>query len=186
MANKLSVAALALIFALFSDGVTAQSGFYVSGAFGSSDSDVALGGINRVDGDDSSYALSVGYAFNRNVSVEAAYQDLGTHNGETNCPPGFACLFIPLMTRAQLTGISLSFIGSYPLSERLDVYGKVGLLSWDVDFEGISSAFNDSGEDLLYGMGLNWSIDGQWKVFVEYQRADLDVDIASIGLRHQF
>lgn len=186
MTNKLSVTILISIFALFSEVVTAQSGLYISGAFGNSNSDVALDGINRVDGDDSSYALGVGYTFNRNVSFEASYQNLGTHNGQTNCPPEFACLIIPLLAEAELTGISMSLIGSYPVTERLDAYGKIGLLSWDVDFKDISSAFDDSGEDLLYGVGLNWSIDDQWKIFVEFSQVDLDIDTTSMGVQFHF
>jgi hypothetical protein len=56
-------------------------------------------------------------------------------------------------------GISLSLIGSVPLTDSLDVYGKFGFISWDIGFNGFYSAFDNSGEDLLYGAGLRWSID---------------------------
>jgi OOP family OmpA-OmpF porin len=171
---------------LFSDTAVAQSGFYVYGSFGNTDTDVSLGGLNRVDDDNSSFALGAGYEFTRNISLEGAYLDFGSHDGETDCPPGFTCLVIPVSAQADLTGISLSLIGSIPLTDKLDVYGKLGFTSWDVDFEGISSAFDTSGEDLLYGAGLRWSIDDHWKVFAEYGSVELDLDSASVGVSYHF
>jgi len=187
--NRLSVVAGVLILALFSDTAIAQSGFYAFGAFGAfgnANSDVALGGLNRLDDDNSSYTLGAGYEVNQNVSLEAAYQNSGSHNGETDCPPDFTCLIIPVSAQADLTGISLSLIGSIALSDRLDVYGKIGFASWDVDFKDISSAFDDSGEDLLYGAGLRWSIDDHWKVFAEYGRIELDLETVSVGIGYHF
>ncbi len=134
--NRLSTVAGVLVLALFSNNAVAQSDFYIFGAFGNTNSDVALGGLNRIDDDNSSYALGAGYVVTGNFSLEGAYQDFGSHHGETDCPPGFACLVIPLSAQADLTGISLSLIGSIPLTDSLDVYGKVGFVSWDVDFEG--------------------------------------------------
>ena len=185
MINKLFVTIGILLLALFSELAVAQGAFYLFGAFGNTDSDVALGGLNRVDDDNSSYALGAGYAFTRNISLEGAYQDFGSHNGQTDCPPGFACLVIPLLAAADMAGISLSLIGSFQLTERLDVYGKVGFVSWDIEFNDISSAFDDSGEDFHSGIGLSWSIDDSWKVFAEYVKVDLDFDTASIGVRYQ-
>lgn len=184
--KKFSILAGGLVLALFCDTTIAQGNFYVHGSFGSSNTDISLGGLNRVDDDNSSYTLGAGYAFTPNVSLEAAYRDFGSHDGETDCPPDFACLVIPVPTQADLTGISLSLIGSIPLTERLDAFGKVGITSWNVDFEGISAAFDDSGEDFLYGAGLRGSIDDRWKVFAEYERHDLDSDTAAIGVNFYF
>ncbi len=178
----------ALALALLSENAVAQSSFYVFGAFGNTDSDVALGGLNRVDDDNSSYALGAGYAFTRNVSLEGAYQDFGSHNGETDCPPDFACvaLVVPLLTKADLTAYSLSVIGSIPLTDTLDVFAQVGIASWDVNYKGISSVFDTSGEDLLYGAGLRWTIVDNWKFLVEYKKVDLGFDTAGIGVSYHF
>jgi len=184
--NRLSAVAGVLVLALFGNTAVAESGVYVFGAIGNTNSDGALGGLNRVDDDNSSYALGAGYAITRNFSLEGAYQDFGSHNGQTDCPPGITCLVIPLSAQADLTGISLSLIGSIPLTDRLDVYGKIGFTSWEVDFEDISSAFDASGEDLLYGIGLRWSIDDHWKVLAGYERVELDFDTVGIGVSYHF
>jgi len=184
--HRMSIVAGVFVLALFSDTAVAQSGFYIFGAFGNTSSDVPLGGLNRVDDDNSSYVLGAGYAVNRNVSMEAAYQNFGNPNGETDCPPGFTCLVVPLLAQADVMGISLSLIGNLEFTDRLDVYGKVGFVSWDIEFKDISSAFDASGEDLLYGAGLRWSIDDHWKAFAEYGKVELDFDTASIGMSYHF
>ena len=182
--TTLGIAVLLLV--LSADSAIAQKNFYVFGALGNTNSDVALGGLNRVDDGASSYALGAGYSFTRNISLEAAYTDFSSHDGETDCPPGFTCLVIPVSSKANMTGLSLSVIGSFPVTEKLDVYGKLGLTGWDVEFDGISAAFDDSGEDLHYGLGLRWAIDDDWKAFAEFRKADLDLDTFSIGIRYDF
>lgn len=184
--NRISFVAGILLSAVLSSTAAAQDNLYVFGALGSTNSNVALGGLNRVDDDNTSYSVGAGYAFTTNLSLEVAYQDFGRHDGETDCPPGFACLVIPVSARADLTGVSLAVVGSADLTDRLSAYGKIGFFSWDVEFEGFSSAFDDSGEDVLYGVGLKWSIDDRWKVFAEYERVELDVDTARIGVGYHF
>ena len=184
--NRLSLVSGLLLAAFFASTATAQSNAYVFGAIGNTNTDVALGVLNRVDDDNSSYKLGAGYAITPNVSLEFAYQDFDRHNGQTDCPPDFACLVIPVAARADLTAFSLAVLGSVPLSDRFSAYGKLGVFSWDVEFEGFSSPFDDSGEDLLYGVGLKWSIDDSWKVFAEYERVELDLDSAQVGVSFYF
>jgi opacity protein-like surface antigen len=184
--NRWSFAAGVLILALFSNAAIAQNEIYLFGALGNTNSDIALGSINRVDSDGGSYALGAGYAFNRHFSVEAAYTDFGSLTGETDCPPLYACLIIPVSAQADLTAVSLSAIVNFPITKKVAAYGKAGFASWDLGFGGISSAFDTSGEDVLYGAGLRWSISDRWKVFAEYGRLDLGLDTASAGLSYSF
>ena len=179
----LLVAAL-LILNLVSPAAAAS--FYIFGDVGITDSDVGVGGLNRANGNESGYTLGAGYELNRTVSLQAAYHDFGTHDGETDCPSGFACLIVPLSADADVTGISLALTGRVPLTDRWDGYAKLGLMRSDVEFGGISAAFDDSSGDLLIGLGLSWSVDEHWKVFAEYTKVDLELDTASVGLRYSF
>lgn len=182
-----AISGLAILFmSLLSHIAVAQSDFYIFGAIGNADADVALGGRNSVEDDGSSFMLGGGYKFSENFSLEAAYLDFGKQNGQTDCPPGFACLLIPLRTEADVTALSVSVIGSFRISDTLDGYGRLGVTSWDVEYDGISAAFDDSGEDLHYGIGLRWSFEDHWKVFAEYTQIDLDIDSVSFGIRYDF
>ena len=158
----------------------------MSGTLGNANSEISLGGLNRLDDSQFAYSLGVGFAATENFSIEADYQEASSLDAETDCPPGFACLIIPVSTQADLTRISLSLVASVPLSDRFDVYGRVGWASWDIDFDGISAAFDTSGDDLLYGAGLRASLSDFWTAFVEYQRIELDVFTTNIGLSYRF
>ena len=184
--SKVIVMAGVLLLALAGNTAVAQGNFYVFGAIGSTSSDVSLGGLNKVDGRDTSYLVGAGFALNRSFAIEASYLDFGDHDGETDCPPGFTCLVIPVQTQADMKGLSLAVTGSFPLSGSLDAYGKLGFVSWDINYSGISSAFDASGEDLLYGVGLRHAINDHWMVFAEYERVQLDLGNTSIGVSYQF
>lgn len=188
LTNRSSIVACVLGLAILTDTAIAQSDFYVFGSFGNTEFDISFSTLNRVDGNRDSYKLGAGYVVNRNLSLEATYHDFGNENARTNCPPDFACvaLVLPLQTRADSTAYSLSVIGSVPVTDRFDVFGKVGIARWDVGFEGISSAFDTSGEDLLYGAGLRWSLNDHWEVFAEYEKVELGVDTAGIGVSYHF
>lgn len=164
----------------------AQSGLHLVASLGDTDATVDLGGMNRVGDDDSSFAIGIGYSFAERVFLEAAYHDFGGHDGQTNCPPDFACLIVPLQTQADLSGISLSVVRTIELTDSLDFYGKLGLMSWDIEFDDISAAFDDSGTDLHYGLGLSFRASESWSIFAEYESVDLDLDSVSLGVRLGF
>jgi hypothetical protein len=186
------------LLSLFSHTAAAQGDFYVFGAVGSSNVgvdfdavDLDVGRTTRrwIDGGDRGFALGGGYEFNRNVSLEASYQDLGNLTGwrQTDCNPlETICLFIvspPGDSVVEAAVSSVSLVGSFRISERLDGYGKLGLTSWD--FDG-GQAFDESGEDAHYGVGLRWSFEDEWKVFAEYTQIDLNLDAVSVGVRYGF
>jgi hypothetical protein len=182
----IKVLAVILIANLIVTAAAAEGRSYVFGSVATTRSDVALGGLNGVDDDSGSYSLGFGILMTDNFSVEAAWADYGTHAGQTNCPPDIACVTVPLSSDAELKGVSLSLLGSLPLSATWKAYARLGFLSWDVDYEGLSAAFDASDENLLYGIGLRWSLSERWKYFVEYQRVNLDLETASIGVSYHF
>jgi hypothetical protein len=184
--KKAFIVAAFVLLIIFSRSAAAQSEFYVLGSIGNTSSDASLGSLNRIDDDGSSYSMGAGYAFNNNFSIEGAYLDFGSHDAATDCPPGFSCLVIPVATQADISGISLSLIGSIPLTDRLDAYGKIGLVSWDIEYSGISSAFDISDQDLLYGAGLRMAVNEDWTVFAELEKVQLDLTVASIGVSYHF
>ena len=181
-----SVLAIILIAELIVNAAAAEERSYVFGSVATTRSDIALGGLNGVDDDNGSYSVGFGILLTDNFSVEAAWADYGTHTGQTNCPREIACVTIPLFSDAELKGVSLSLLGSLPLSADWKAYARLGFLSWDVDYEGLSAVFDASDEDLLYGIGLRWSLSERWRSFVEYQRVNLDLETASIGVSYHY
>jgi OOP family OmpA-OmpF porin len=174
------------LLGLLSYSASAEQGYYLFGAAGTSQSDVAYDIFNSVDDDTAGYTIGAGYAFNDNFSLEAAYLDFGSHRAETDCPPDLLCLVVPAPARADLSGYSIALVGNIPLGERWNFYGKAGLTSWDIEFDGLASAFDRSSDDLLLGVGLNWSLNEHWKLFAEYSGTDDELDLAGVGARYRF
>lgn len=173
----------------FPAAAVAQSDFYLFGTIGNSNADV-VGippgdpfGMNRVDGGDRSFTFGGGYEFNEHVSLEAAYQDFGSFMRGTVCRVPCTALYLPPV-EVDAAALSVSFVGSLRINDRLDGYGRLGLTRWELD--GSFAAIDDSGEDLNYGVGLRWSFDGNWKIFAEYSRVHLDLDAVGLGIRYGF
>ncbi len=177
---------LALLLVLITGSAAADNGFYVFGAAGTALSSSAYDIFNAVDDTETGYFVGAGYAINRHFSVEAAYLDFGTHQGETDCPPDLLCLIVPAPARADLTGYSISLIGSIPLGERWALYGKAGLARWDIEFHGFASDFDRSWDDRLPGASLKWSVSDRWKLLAEYSDVVDELAFAGVGASYRF
>lgn len=177
-----------LSLGLLSHAALAQSGFYLFAAAGKSDvdADLELGiwQVHRIDDSDSNFTFGGGYRFGGHIALEGAYQDLGHQHGRNDCAPNVICTFVFRPTDSDLAALSISIVGSFQITERLDGFGRLGVTSWDLDES--SGIFDDSGDDLHYGVGLRWSFDEHWKFLAEYTRADFDFDTVGIGIRFDF
>ena len=121
-----------------------QKGFYAgSGA-----------GMYYIDFDDMDYdesAASIrifgGYNFNEYVSVEAGYASLFETSGDV------------LGADIDIDGNSwdISVRPTMPLTDNMRVYGIIGFTRYEFDVKisalGLSASDDDSGSDLMYGLG---------------------------------
>ena len=159
--KKISLAAALCLLA--APAVQAE-GVYVTAAlgqsrvdFGENEFNAGLGslGINvtssRVDENDTSYGLNLGYAFNPYLAIELGYVDLGrvSYRGTSNL--GALALDI------ESHGWSASAVGSLPLNEQFSVFGRVGGVNAKVDVSGPGGALSDRSWGALYGVGLDYA-----------------------------
>lgn len=140
----------------------------------------ALTSVGYNDSNDSTFKVNAGYSLNNYFSVEANYFDFGTYDrfdgsGELDA-----------------TGYSLEAIAKYPLGD-FAVYAKLGNLWWSE--EGSISLttppieIDDSGSDLIYGVGASYDISDNVTIKIEYQESEVNTRIAnplSIGLDFKF
>ena len=169
----------------------ADTGFYVGGSIGQSTlkvpSDVT--DIPDFDETDTGYKVFGGFNFNLalfNFGVEGGYTDFGSPSG---------ALDTDTILNIDADGWSVWGMGGLNLGP-LDVFAKVGTISWDASLtiDGVDPGFNvgdlsDSGSDMAYGLGArfslgNWSIRGEWEAF-DIDDTD-DVYLFSVGLAWQF
>jgi OmpA-OmpF porin, OOP family len=154
-----------------------DSGFHVSASVGIADhaDDAALGvpDVGRLtgatDGDDTSWALTGGYRFNRNIAIEIGYVDLGEIDAAVSDVEGGSD------ARATFTfatsGITLAMVGSFPIGNWVP-YLKAGVLfsETELDFAGtvngasFAARVDEDSQDPLFGAGVGYDFGEHWRV----------------------
>lgn len=161
-----------LAFNIFGNAVMAENYFGV--AIGSAD----------IEGTDDSSLKLFGGVRNSNHGFEIAYHDLGKQ-AETA---------LGITASTEVTGLELSGVGYLPVSSSMDLFGKLGLLLWDMDINltGFPTLSTD-GNDLIFGVGLQYNSTDNFSLRLEMQTTTLDVsgvdfdtDILSIGAAYKF
>ncbi|MDO8769379.1 MAG: outer membrane beta-barrel protein [Burkholderiaceae bacterium] len=200
-----SLSVLAITFCAFQSSSMAQtapapSGWYAGGSVGSSG--IKLRSENVVtngqqDTRDTGYKLIGGYQFNKTWAAEFQYFDLGSYRYSEAAPAtGTATV--------DTQGFSISGIGSWPVTEKISVLGKLGLAQQRFTARAVSSAgrvtpLNATKMTTLIGVGAEYQINKTLRVRTEYeyfgvptvftsgtQKLKLRTDLLSVGLLYQF
>lgn len=154
------------IFAMLATAVLAASpamaaddgGFYVGAGVGSFSLDVG-----DFDDSDTGFKVLGGYGFNKYFGLELEYIDGGTIEDSG--------------VEVDVSGFVASLMGSYPVTEQFDVFAKVGMLFWDVDFDFFGDSGSESGEDFAWGVGAGYDFTDNFGARLEYQAFNLEDDI---------
>jgi opacity protein-like surface antigen len=176
--RKTILVAAAIAFIPAASALAADNGIYIGGSIGRSNvkiDHIDVGGLrNDFDANDTGYKLIAGIRPLDWLAVEASYVNLGKPEDTVNGQK----------IKADGDGISAFGVGFFPVGP-VDIYGKVGLISWDSKVSGLSK----SGTDLAYGAGvqfrlLSLSLRAEYEVF----NADPfdDVNMLSIGVTYTF
>lgn len=162
MKKYLPLAFLGMSF--LSNAVLAENGYF---GFG-----VGSATYTEDDFEESDTGLNIygGVKANQNLGLEVSYMDFGKQEGN----------YYGYDASVEATGIGFAAVGFLPLSDNFDLFGKVGLLAWDVDVSLGGLSGNDDGSDLLFGFGAvfqlseQFALRGAWE-FVDLDGADLDM-----------
>jgi OOP family OmpA-OmpF porin len=173
---------------------TAIAQVYVGGTAGRVSADLACGGIAiSCETGDSGYKVFAGYGFSPNLSVEAAYLDLGKTSTVIRSGPR-----IPGTGRTSFSetakGYGVFVVGAlYPV-ERVAIFGKLGLAGVNVKYAetfGRSSSETTTGP--AFGLGASFSLTKNLSIRAEWDRLtatyfveESDVDLVSAGLKFSF
>ncbi len=188
------------------------SGLYATASIGQTRADMDdLAGFD-VDDTDIGYSVGIGYEFNKYLAFEAGYINLGevtatatgNYSGTYNGAPFTATGTVNL--EAETDGFYFGPQVSFPVTDRLDLYAKVGLFSWDVDVKAIASGSltyggtvyagsseataSDDGTDVYFGAGLSYDVTDIITVKADWTRfndvSDTDIDFIAAGLVFKF
>jgi len=176
------LAALALAALFATPAFAADNGFYIGAGVGQGyvkfDNGQFLG-LDNFDANDTGWKAIVGFRPFKLFSVEANYVDLGSAQDNV----------AGVNTKADTTGIDAFAVGYLPIPV-LDVFAKVGVISWDQDlhFSNIASS-SDSGTDFAYGVGVGFAF-GNAGLRAEYERFEIPdtdhVDMISLSFTWTF
>ena len=154
------------------------------------------GSITTADLDDSDTSLniSLGYQLTPNFAIEGGYVDLGelAING-TSDGSGFLYAPGPVNFAIAIDGLFLDFKGTLPLNEQFGLYGKIGMLKYDVEVTLADStggiSISDDDTDSFFGGGISFRIGEKSAFNLDYTRytfEDEDVNVISAGLQFGF
>ncbi len=191
--TKLFPAAAVLVFgALVAASQASAQGLYLGGSVGKSDVDESItSGLitsGSVDGKDTGYKIFGGYQFNQNFGVEVGYVDLGkvTYSGFSGASP-------VTNGKVDVSGLSISAVGTLQLNPSFGLFGKIGILDWKLKASDITGGvpFSDkaTGSDVAFGFGVSYKITRNVSARAEWERFKFDSENAnflSIGIAYSF
>jgi opacity protein-like surface antigen len=156
-----------------------EHGFYLGGSLGQSESGLRLGNVNYSDSD-VGYKLIAGFRAIKLLAFEVNYVDLGKANSNG--------------VEAKTKALDAFVVGFLPIPV-VDIYGKLGVVSWKTDasassgpgYSGFSISHN--GSDLAYGAGVQMNF-GALAARLEWEGFDVSQSstpsLLSIGVTYTF
>ncbi len=120
-----------------------------------------------------------------NAALEVAYVDLG--DVVVSGPGGTAAI--------DASGLEISLAGFWPMGGRFELFAKGGLFVWSVDVSAdlVGLGFiagTDSGTDVTFGIGGQFSVSDRVAVRLEYQKfldvSGIDYDYLAAGISASF
>lgn len=116
------------------------------------------------DGNDTAFKIYGGYSLNKHFSIEAAYLNLGEPDDR----------IFGTNIGLEATAFNAAAIGTVPLNEAFSLYGRLGVIFWDVEASSSFATVEDSGNDLAYGIGAAFNFSPMAKLRLEWEAADVD------------
>ena len=161
---------------------------------GTADQEVSAGGVSA-SGDDISFGVRGAFSLSENFAIEGAYQSYG--EADDTYIDSFGDTINDKLTT---TALNIGVKGIVPLDNGVSLNGRLGISFWDAELKETDSAFpgqtfkaDDDGNDLYYGIGIQYKINSQIFIGAEYTitkmdistngvSADLDVNNISLSL----
>lgn len=134
--------------------------YFFGGSIGASEASSYCSGETKCEDTDTAWKVFGGYKFTDKLSVEGAYMNLGDiyKDGENS----------------DVSAMSAYGVGTLPVTEQFDVFGKIGATRWTSDnTDGSTSGFGAS-----YGVGAKMNINENTKLRAEWEKI-LDVETSN-------
>jgi opacity protein-like surface antigen len=164
-----------------------DGGFYLGGALGQSkfkdwcDTGGSSITLPSCKDSDTAWKFLGGYRFNRYVAAEASYLDWGEVTASTSTG---------VQVAAKQRSYGLAAVGTLPLGERFELFGKAGFLMTQQETRRITpnpSTVDRDETELHYGLGARYAFTRNWAARAEWENTDkLKVEMLSLGVEYRF
>jgi OOP family OmpA-OmpF porin len=182
--RKFAIAALVALGLVAAPAFAADTGPYVGAGVG--EFNVEVDDLSFDDGD-VGFKVFGGYNFLEWLGAEVAYIDGGSAEEKFSDPDlGSATVGV------DVTAFTLAGVGTLPIGDMFELYGKLGIAFWDGDLsisatgavcdeliaEGLpcSGSDSDSGEDFYWGIGAGMNFGEHFNIRVEYEAIEIGAD----------
>ncbi|EIJ33071.1 outer membrane beta-barrel protein [Thiothrix nivea] len=133
-----------------------------------------------------------GYKIAPNLAVEGAYVNFGDAESTATVAalPPINNNANPVTTTTSATGFGASGVASAPVTDEINLFGKMGFLAWEKENKASSTVLGmnetltqkTDGVDLSLGAGAEYKIDENWGVRGEVEHFDgLNANLYSVG-----
>ena len=177
--------------------MAADPGFYIGAGIGQFNAEIdgvvedEFGDLIafKIDEDDTGFKVFGGYQFLPWLGAELAYLDGGEPSISAVVDPddpGYGSEKLEI----GVTAITVAAVGTLPIGDLFELYGKLGIAFWDGEIKGSSSgqacqvlidlfgtcsaSLDDDGEDFFYGIGAGVNIGEHFNIRLEYEVLEID------------
>ena len=160
------------------------------------ESELAAKGItasaSELDTERTGWALGIGYLFSDNLALEISYLDLQDVEYTLTTIDTVSDSDVADVRPDSGDGAHISLLYRHPITDQWDVRARGGAFSWRADYDakvlggGKVDTSNESGVDLMWGLGTAYQLLPQWSVSFEYQRFEFDyasTDFYAVGVQ---
>ncbi len=152
---------------------TVDNPYFFGGTIGASEAGSYCSGESNCEDSDTAWKVFGGYKFTDKLSAEGAYLNLGDihKNGENSDVSAFAAYGV----------------GTLPVTEQFDVFGKIGAARWNSD----NTNGSESGFSASFGVGAKMNVNettklrAEWEKIQDVETSDTDstdVNMLSVGV----
>jgi hypothetical protein len=154
--------------ALLPPAVRAENEFYAGIGIGYSTFELEA---SNFEGADFATRQFIGFNWGDYLGIEGGYINFGTVNDDVP-GPGVGTI----NQGVETWGYNLSLAARYPLNDELDALAKAGMIRWDSELtrETFPVPTKVDGDDILWGIGLEFRGTGRLHVRVEGEFVNID------------
>lgn len=144
----------------------------------------SLGGGN-IDDNGTGTKLYTGYEFNKYFAAEvSAYNFAEASIGAFEVSPGNF-----VSASVSMKGFGAYAVGMYPVSKKVNLMAKLGVLSWEADLQADGNAGTNDGTDAAYALAASYAFTKELLATVEWEAFDSDnpeLSMFSVGFKFIF